>query len=162
MKATVVLEIPVFGAYDQYFDQFDESKGRIIEKKYHDFVLKEYVVDDDHTIYLYFMNYIPEMSNISLVNQIIPKAPFAFFLLDPKEGLQNEVTRDLFAEYNKKYSTPGFVVIKKDPLEFYEKIENDPLIKANNFDIILVEENIEQITKTVIVEAIKRVAPVNI
>jgi len=97
-----------------------------------------------------------------LIDQIIPKAPFVFFLLDPKEGLQEEATLNLLVNYNQIYSTPVFLIVQKDPLEFYTKIETDPMIEANNFKVILIEEDVEQITSLVIVEAIKRVMPVNI
>lgn len=162
MKAQTVLEIPVFGVNDQYSMQLIAPDEKIKEKKYQDFVLKEYALDENHTIYFYFMTYIPEPDNISLLNQIIPKAPFTFFLLDSKVGLQDEAIKNLFNNYSEKYSTPVFVIVNRDSLEPLSKIESDPLIEANNFEVILVDEDSQQITQTVIIEAIKRAMPANV
>ncbi|KAA3611336.1 MAG: hypothetical protein D8M58_15330 [Calditrichaeota bacterium] len=157
-----VLEIPVFGAFDQYFDQFMETNNNVNEKKYHDFVLKEYAADDSHIVYFYFMDYIPETGSASLIDQIIPKAPFSFFLVDSKEGLQEEATRNLIVNYCDKYSTPVFLIVKKDPLEFYTNIVKDSLVEENSLELILIENDSENVQKTAIVEAIKKVTPVNI
>ncbi len=157
-----ILEIPVIGAHNQYFESYIGSKENIEETQYHDFVLLKYELDDNHIIYFYLLTSIPEVGNTYLVNQIIPQAPFSFILIEAKEGLQEEESRKLAADYCKNYSTPAFVIVEKDPLEFYLKIENDPMVKSNNIMVILVEENSEQFVKQVITEAIKQLTPADI
>jgi hypothetical protein len=158
MKTKAILEVPVFGVDKNRFEHFFGST----EKVYNDFILKEYELDSSHVIYFYFMDNIPEPGSISLMDQIIPKAPFTFFLIESEESMQEKATQDLFSNYTKEYSTPVFLIVDKDTLDFNTQLEDDPVIKANNFEIILVENNNKQISKTVVIEAINKVTPVNI
>lgn len=154
-----ILEIPAFVSRESLFDPIRQTSPETSESKYADFSFFELDLDKDHSIYFYMLNQIPVYGNESLVDQVIVKAPFSIMFLEPDETMAESKNGELFQSYIEKYSTPIFLLVVKDSQELFLNLTNDPIIKENGSNILLLNAEDPHTLRNAMLDAMKSIIP---
>ena len=145
-----VLEIPVLAAHKEIINRI----FTLDKKEYHNFSLMEYPVDNTRSVYFYILNALPEPGNEMLLDQIIPKAPFAMVILDPLEDLNESKNGEMCRQYYEKYETPLVFLVLTGDEQLLSNFQNDALISEHEARVVLADPDQPQVLKSVLTTAI--------